>query len=105
MAWVSVALLLVANAVFNTLGRAHVATMFNWGRATLGTVPFLWLAQRGRGRGDHDGDRRGRDGVRPRGPGARRVAMSFRLGRENPVEPAVRSDCGSIALRWNLTAL
>ena len=47
MAWVSVALLLVANAMFNTLGRAHVATMCNWGRATLGTIPFLWLARAG----------------------------------------------------------
>ena len=45
MAWVSVALLLVASAMFNTLGRAHVSTMFNWGRATLGTMPFLWLAR------------------------------------------------------------
>ena len=47
MAWVSVALLLVANAIFVTLGRAHISTLFNWGRATLGTIPFLWLAQAG----------------------------------------------------------
>ena len=47
MAWVSVALLLVATAMFNTLGRAHVSTVFNWGRATLGTIPFLWLARAG----------------------------------------------------------
>lgn len=33
--------LFVANAVFNTLKRAHLATMLNWGRATLGTVPFV----------------------------------------------------------------
>ena len=45
MAWVSVALLLIANAIFNTLGHAHVSTLFNWGRATLGTIPFLWLAR------------------------------------------------------------
>jgi putative MATE family efflux protein len=32
--------LFVANAVFNTLGRPHVSTALNWGRATLGTVPF-----------------------------------------------------------------
>ncbi|MEQ1669541.1 MAG: MATE family efflux transporter, partial [Hyphomicrobium sp.] len=33
--------LFIANAVFNTLGRAHVSTALNWGRATLGTVPFV----------------------------------------------------------------
>jgi putative MATE family efflux protein len=33
--------LFVANAVFNTLGRAHYSTALNWGRATLGTVPFV----------------------------------------------------------------
>lgn len=33
--------LFIANAVFNTLGRAHYSTMLNWGRATLGTVPFV----------------------------------------------------------------
>ncbi len=31
----------VANAAFNTLGRAHLSTMLNWGRATIGTVPFV----------------------------------------------------------------
>ena len=40
--------LFVSNACFNTLGRAHYSTWFNWGRATLGTVPFVlaggWLA-------------------------------------------------------------
>lgn len=35
--------LFVANAVFNTLKRAHLATLMNWGRATLGTVPFVAL--------------------------------------------------------------
>jgi putative MATE family efflux protein len=33
--------LFVANAAFNTLGRAHYSTALNWGRATLGTVPFV----------------------------------------------------------------
>jgi putative MATE family efflux protein len=33
--------LFIANAVFNTLGRAHVSTALNWGRATIGTVPFV----------------------------------------------------------------
>ena len=31
----------ITNAVFNTLGRAHYSTLLNWGRATLGTVPFV----------------------------------------------------------------
>jgi putative MATE family efflux protein len=33
--------LFVANAVFNTLDHPHYATILNWGRATLGTVPFV----------------------------------------------------------------
>ncbi len=33
--------LFVANATFNTLGRAHFSTALNWGRATLGTIPFV----------------------------------------------------------------
>ena len=33
--------LFVANAVFNTLRYPHYATLFNWGRATLGTIPFV----------------------------------------------------------------
>jgi putative MATE family efflux protein len=33
--------LFIANAVFNTLGWPHYATMFNWGRATLGTWPLV----------------------------------------------------------------
>jgi Na+-driven multidrug efflux pump len=33
----------ISSAVFNTLGRAHYSTLLNWGRATLGTVPFVLL--------------------------------------------------------------
>lgn len=33
--------LFLANATFNTLGRAHTSTVLNWGRATIGTVPFV----------------------------------------------------------------
>lgn len=32
--------LFVSNAAFNALGRAHYATIINWSRATLGTIPF-----------------------------------------------------------------
>ena len=33
----------VANAAFNNLGFALYSTALNWGRATLGVVPFIWL--------------------------------------------------------------
>lgn len=36
-------LLFVSNAACNTLGRPHYATLLNWGRATLGTLPFTVL--------------------------------------------------------------
>ena len=34
--------LFVANAAFNNLGRPLWSTGFNWARATLGTIPFVW---------------------------------------------------------------
>ena len=36
-------MLFVANASFNNLHRAHLATAFNFGRAFLGTIPCVWL--------------------------------------------------------------
>ncbi len=40
--------LFVANAAFNNLGHPLLATLFNWGRATLGTIPFVtWGARHG----------------------------------------------------------
>ncbi len=39
--FVFLGMLFVANAVFNTLGRAQLSTVLNWGRATAGTVPFV----------------------------------------------------------------
>jgi Na+-driven multidrug efflux pump len=38
--------LFVANATFNNLGFPTWSTLFNLGRATLGTVPFVWLGGR-----------------------------------------------------------
>ena len=35
--------LFVSNAALNALGHPHWPTVFNWGRATLGTVPFVTL--------------------------------------------------------------
>ena len=43
MAWVFITCLFVANTAFNNLGFALMAMLFNWGRATLGTVPFVYL--------------------------------------------------------------
>ena len=36
-------LLFVANAAFNNLGHPLLSTVFNWGRATLGTIPFVTI--------------------------------------------------------------
>ena len=38
--------LFVANAAFNNLGFALYSTALNWGRATLGVLPFIWLGDR-----------------------------------------------------------
>ena len=40
--WFFVGLLFTANAAFNNLGFPFYSTAFNWGRATLGTIPFAW---------------------------------------------------------------
>lgn len=74
--------LFVSNAVFNTLKRAHVSTMLNWGRATLGTIPFVSL-------GAHYG---GADGVLAANMlggiafGIIGVALCYRLMRRLEVE-------------------
>jgi hypothetical protein len=36
-------MLFVANASFNNLHRAYLATLFNFGRAFLGTIPCVYL--------------------------------------------------------------
>ncbi len=41
--WLAVGALFVANAAFNNLGYPTWSTVFNWGRATVGTVPFVWI--------------------------------------------------------------
>ncbi len=41
--WFFNGLLFVANASFNNLGFPFLSTGFNWGRATIGTVPFALL--------------------------------------------------------------
>lgn len=41
--WLFLGGLFVANAAFNNLGFPLLSTAFNWGRATLGTIPFVML--------------------------------------------------------------
>jgi putative MATE family efflux protein len=43
LAWVFLGCLFAANAAFNNLDYAFLSTAFNWGRATLGTIPFVTL--------------------------------------------------------------
>ena len=46
LAWVFITCLFVANTVFNNLGFPLMAMLFNWGRATLGTIPFVTMGAR-----------------------------------------------------------
>lgn len=41
--WAFIGALFVANAAFNTLGYPLMSTAFNWGRATIGTMPLALL--------------------------------------------------------------
>jgi Na+-driven multidrug efflux pump len=45
-AFVFTGCLFVANAAFNNLGFPLLSTLFNWGRATLGTIPFVAIGVR-----------------------------------------------------------
>jgi putative MATE family efflux protein len=45
-AWLFLACLFVANTAFNNLGFPILSMVFNWGRATLGTIPFVTLGVR-----------------------------------------------------------
>ena len=40
VSWAFAGAQFVANAAFNNLGRAKLSSWFNWGKATLGTIPF-----------------------------------------------------------------
>ena len=42
-AWLFIGMLFVANAAFNNLGFPLLSMLFNWGRATLGTLPCVAL--------------------------------------------------------------
>lgn len=41
--WFFISLVFVANASFNNLGYPLLSTFFNWGRATLGMIPFAYF--------------------------------------------------------------
>jgi Na+-driven multidrug efflux pump len=41
--WFFLGAIFVANAAFNNLGFPVVSTLVNWGRATLGTLPFVTI--------------------------------------------------------------
>jgi putative MATE family efflux protein len=43
ISWAFAGAQFVANAAFNNLGHPKLSTMFNWGKATLGTIPFALL--------------------------------------------------------------
>ncbi len=43
LGWVFLGCLFAANAAFNNLGHATISTAFNWGRATLGFIPFVTI--------------------------------------------------------------
>ncbi len=49
--WIFHGALFVANAAFNNLGAPLMATLFNWGKATLGTVPFALVGAQWGGAG------------------------------------------------------
>ena len=46
VAWLFLACLFVANTAFNNLGFPLLTMAFNWGRATLGTIPFVTFGAR-----------------------------------------------------------
>jgi Na+-driven multidrug efflux pump len=41
--WLFLGAIFVANAAFNNLGFPLLSTLFNWGRATFGTLPFVTI--------------------------------------------------------------
>jgi putative MATE family efflux protein len=43
VSWAFAGAQFVSNAAFNNLGRPNLSTLFNWGKATIGTIPFAIL--------------------------------------------------------------
>ena len=67
----------VANAAFNNLGRAKLSTWFNWGKATLGTIPFATCGRAsGRARGHAGGHRASARSSSALPPSSRPIGLS-----------------------------
>jgi putative MATE family efflux protein len=80
--------LFVANAAFNNLGNPWLSTFFNWGRATLGTIPLAALgAQLGGAPGVLMGQAAGTTLF-----GLAALAVAFRVVRRLARDPAARPD-------------
>lgn len=43
LAWIFNGVIFIGNATYNNLGHPMYSTWVNWGRNTLGTVPFVWV--------------------------------------------------------------
>ena len=43
ISWAFAGAQFVSNAAFNNLGRANLSTLFNWGKSTIGTIPFAMV--------------------------------------------------------------
>ena len=98
--WIVVGWLFVANAAFNNLGFPTWSTVFNWGRATVGTVPFVWIGATqfgaagviaGQAAGARRVRRRRRDRVLHGGRTARRAPDQPRIPKRSrrAADPAV----------------
>jgi Na+-driven multidrug efflux pump len=46
ISWAFAGAQFVSNAAFNNLGRANLSTIFNWAKATVGTIPFAIAGSR-----------------------------------------------------------
>lgn len=49
VSWAFAGAQFVANAAFNNLGHPQLSTLTNWGKATLGTIPFAWVGAKAYG--------------------------------------------------------
>jgi Na+-driven multidrug efflux pump len=49
ISWALAGAQFVAQAAFNNLGRPNLSTLFNWGKSTLGTIPFAMIGARAAG--------------------------------------------------------
>ncbi|NJO32574.1 MAG: hypothetical protein HC869_04990 [Rhodospirillales bacterium] len=46
VSWAFAGAQFVSNAACNNLGYPNLSTWFNWGKATIGTIPFAWAGAR-----------------------------------------------------------